>query len=243
MWAGYIQPDTVGNIISGTVGSGDLAAGVVFSGNIASGQVSQFHLSSGAVNSGHIGNAAVVSGSVASGQLFTLHVASGGFLSGAIGSGQIARFHLASGQVFSGAGASGFIDNLLWNSEQIATVETVSGFKAVCVTSGGVLALAMAGSGLRLPALGVVALNLVSGAVATLLRGGKITPTSGLDFRWSGKAGQLLYVGSGGEVVSQALLVSGQSWQRLGTAYSGGLYIGISPVVTSGGIAGPAGTF
>lgn len=220
MFPGYVFPQGGGGttVLSGAVSSGEIASGSVqgFFGpvrNIASGTVGVFDFGSGAVIAGTVGSGAVVSGNIASGQ---------------IGSGHL---------------ASGLVNNLLWDVEQLATVESVSGLKAVSVTSGGVVALAMAGSGLRLPVVGIVALNYVSGDTASVLRQGKITPTSGLDFRWSGKVGQLLYAGSGGEIVSQSLLVSGQAWQKLGFALSGSMLVQIDPSIFSGGIAGPAGTF
>jgi len=241
MFFGYIQAGGVfdpGAIVSGTVTSGDLGAGTVFSGNIASGQVSWPHIGSGAVQSGHIASGQVGSIHHASGQLTGFELGSGAIVSGRIASGQVGFGHLANVSVQSGTLASG-LNAQSWMVEQIATVETVSGVRAVCLTSGGVVAIANAASGLLLPAIGVVVGLYSSGAAAEVFRFGKFITTSGLDATWSGMAGKLLYVGSGGIVVTQSGLLSGMGWQKLGVAYSGGMFVDVDLTVLSGGYTTP----
>lgn len=154
-------------------------------------------------------------------------------LSGNIASGQVAAQHVASGVLLSGNMASGFVTNLMVQFN-LANVETVSGVKAVVVTSGGALALAMAGSGLRLPAIGVAENNGLSGEVNRVVQVGRLSTT--FDATWSGMAGKPLYVGSGGMIVTQSGLISGMSWQKLGVAFSGGIFVNVNQSITSGAI-------
>ncbi len=121
----------------------------------------------------------------------------------------------------------------------------ISGGNAVCMLSGNQWGLAMAGSGLRLPGVGVAAGNYVSGATALIVLGGRLqVGTAGSpDSNYSGQAGRHLYVGSGGLLVAQALLVSGQSWNRMGVAISGGVYVMPDLTITSGAMGGPAGNY
>jgi hypothetical protein len=67
--------------------------------------------------------------------------------------------------------------------------------------------------------------------------------TSGMDKFWSGQQGKFLLVGSGGCVVAPGLMVSGQGFQRLGVAVSGGLIVRVDSQVTSGLVGTPAGNF
>lgn len=152
-------------------------------------------------------------------------------LSGDLGSGQVGTVHAASGYPAA------------WNSDFLAAGELISGLKAVCLLSNGALGLAMAGSGLRLPAIGVVASNYVSGASAQYFWGGNVGANSGLAAGWSGMQGKHLYAGSGGQVVIQSGLLSGASWQRLGVATSGGLQLSIQLDISSGAETSPAGAF
>mgnify|MGYP001609187605 CR=1 FL=1 len=91
--------------------------------------------------------------------------------------------------------------------------------------------------------MGVVAANIASGAVSQVIVGGLVMTTSGLDLFWSGQAGKTLLAGSGGCVVAAGLMVSGQTWHRLGVAVSGGIIVQPALSMTSGAVATPAGTF
>ena len=170
----------------------------------------------------------MVSGRIASGQIGLNHLAAGAVQSGNIGSGQVGPAHLASGQ---------------YRFFLLPTVEAVSGLKAVCIASGNFIALAMAGSGLRLPTVGVIMSNYASGALAQVITAGVLPVTSGMDQYYSGQDGRLVYAGSGGGVQAIGGMVSGQAWQRLGTGYSGSMLVEISTTLTSGANATPAGNF
>ncbi len=121
--------------------------------------------------------------------------------------------------------------------DTLAAGETISG-GAQCVTlvSGNTLAVAMAGSGLRLPPLGVVTQNYLSGApnVQVSLLGRLLTPYSS---GWSGSAGASLYVGSGGMITNAAAFASGQFLARIGVAVSGGLFVNPSMMTVNSGFA------
>lgn len=246
---GYLQPNgalPTSVVVSGGVASGSVASGSVhgFFGpvrNIASGTVGVFDFGSGAVVAGSVGSGAVVSGNIASGQLGSFHIASGRLTGFELGSGSIVSGRIASGQLGYGHLASGA--NAFTNSDLFNTVELISGFAAVCLTSGNVIALAQAGSGLCLPAIGVVKDNFVSGALATVFYAGQINAPATAGALWSGQAGRPVYVGSGGAVQAGGLMVSGQGWQRMGIAVSGGVIVNVNAAITSGALTTPAGAF
>ena len=174
-----------------------------------------------AAGSGDIGSGAVT------GQ------AGGGYF--CVASGTLGSFDITSGAKVSRA------NQLV---DEYATEERISGFKAVSLNSGNNIVLAMAGSGLRLPVVGIVASNYESGQTAVVILAGKArVPVANLDANWSGKAGQHLYVGSGGHIQAQSLMVSGQGWQRLGTAFSGGMIVDIDLTILSGGYTTPPGLY
>jgi hypothetical protein len=136
---------------------------------------------------------------------------------------------------------SGLVDFFYIPTEQAIT--TTTNLKAVAISSGSFLTNAEPGSGLRMPAVGIVIADYVSGAAAQVITFGAVRIGGGADLWWSGQAGKPLYVGSGGNVQAQAKMVSGQSWQRIGVAFSGGLIVNPDVIITSGGLTGPAGTF
>lgn len=86
---GYVSPGISPGLGLGSVISGDMGNGVVFSGAIASGQLGANHLSLGCI----------FSGAVSSGQIGQFHLSPGSVNSGAIASGQIGINHLSSGSV------------------------------------------------------------------------------------------------------------------------------------------------
>ena len=241
-----LQAILSGNIGSGQIGTFHISSGAILSGKISSGQIGQFHHASGSVTSGHVGDNSIVSGSIASGTIGTFHFSSGGVLSGNIASGQIGPFHLGSGSILSGHLASGQVSRFslasgLYQYMLMTAADDISGFKAVCVTTANTVGLANAASGLRLPAVGIVASNVLAGATVQVIIGGAnvLMATAGLDATWSGFAGRMLYAGSGGMVVTQSGLLSGMAWQRLGVAISGGISLNVSPDITSGGVTVP----
>jgi hypothetical protein len=157
--------------------------------------------------------------------------------SGNIASGNVSSPHLASGAVASGNIASGAIITYsrVVVDDVLAAGETLSGpSMAVCILSGNTLGLAQAGSNLRLPAIGIVTSGpYISGAtnVTVWLAGRYLT---GFSSGWSGMQHNPLYVGSAGVVIASNLTGSGQSWQRIGVAVSGGIIVGPQNVVLSG---------
>ncbi|RJQ24612.1 hypothetical protein C4577_07525 [Candidatus Parcubacteria bacterium] len=124
-------------LTSGIITSGYIGDNAVLSGNIGSGQIAAVHLqsgiilpgtgvsvafglsgitisasggsavlTSGQVTSGYLGNNSVVSGSIASGQIASQHLANSSVLSGNLGSGQVAAVHIQSGTLLPGPGIS-----------------------------------------------------------------------------------------------------------------------------------------
>lgn len=197
--------------LSGSIGSGTIASGSVLNANIGSGQVQG------------IGGTGVPN--VASGTFTGFELGSGSVVSGRIASGQLGRFHMASGCV----------------TDLFFCEAAISGIVAVAWGSGGCfLVPAQRASGLRLPAVGVVAGNFASGANVPVIRQGLVTTAlSGLIA--SGFPGQPLYVGSGGLIINQSGFCGGASSGQgaaptaAGSGYSGALVqqVGVS---VSGGI-------
>jgi len=227
----------IGNLISGAVTSGFIASGSINlymisnggigSGNISSGNICTYHIASGQVQSGNISSGCIIgqlgSGArcIASGTIASFDLGNNVILSGNLGSGQVSPSHIASGIFFS------FLT---------PCVEMISGFRAVCMTSGNTIANANAASGLRLPSIGICTSNYISGSVCQVITFGVITVTSGMDLLWSGQAGRQLFAGSGGIICVQGSLTSGMGWNRIGIAVSGGISVMLSPEVTSGGL-------
>jgi hypothetical protein len=245
------------NIASGAILSTNIGSGAITSGAIASGQIGEFHLGSGCVRSGsiasgqfagvHLASGVFVSGIIASGVISWVNIAAGGLLSGNIGSGQIGSVHIADGAITATNIGSGQIDSIHITQTTVAAQasriittnfnagELISGIKAVCMGSGGVILAAQAGSGLRLPAIGVTMSGALSGTACTVVSYGRIFNTaSGMIS--SGFDGTLLYTGSGGYVVSrsgftnaggtlQAPFLSGDMQQSIGISVSGGMFV------------------
>jgi hypothetical protein len=130
------------------------------------------------------------------------------------------------------------------------TEEIVSGSVAVCLSQSGNIRIAMASVSGRMPAVGVVFQNTLSGLPANVYTAGAFQFTSGLvDF--SGYLGQSLFVGRSGQIVTTSGsfnsggLLSGDVIQPIGYALnSGGGMMGIAAslpfvasLVLSGNIA------
>jgi hypothetical protein len=230
----HIAADSIlsGHIGDNTIVSGNVAANAVTSGNIASGAVGSPHLAIGSVISGHIGNNAVTSGNIAS---------------GAVGSPHIAANSIVSGHITSGTQIS-YSRNL---KDIFDCAELISGVKAVAIGSGtgaqGNLPIVRAerASGLRLPAIGVTISGNLSGQTCeVVLYGTVITSASGMIA--SGFPGKLMYVGSGGMIISLsgmtgvssgAAFVSGHYQQAIGIAISGGVFVQPSTTITRSGFS------
>ena len=92
--------------------------------------------------------------------------------------------------------------------------EAISGGRPVSLTQSGTIWTAMASVSGRMPAIGIVASNYLSGAEVSLFIEGKITTTF-LDF--SGWPGQPVYVGASGDLsASGAPVASGNVQQLVG---------------------------
>jgi len=95
-----------------------------------------------------------------------------------------------------------------------------------------------------LPVIGVVASGWLSGDPALVITRGPIrVPVAGLDGTWSGMGGRPLFAGSGGMVVTFSGMLSGMGYQRLGVAFSGGIFVSPDVSITSGAVSTPAGNF
>jgi hypothetical protein len=123
---GYIQPSIQAgstDILSGAVGSGDLAPNVVNSGNVSSGAImgaaggGPFNIASGTLTWNDLGSGAIRSGHIASGQVGFRHLSFNAVNSGNIAAQQVASGHmdpefisnLGGGSVGSGAVLSGAV--------------------------------------------------------------------------------------------------------------------------------------
>lgn len=192
-------------------------------------------VASGIVSSGEIGNAAVTSGSYASGSIGTFHISSGGILSGNIASGQLGQFHHGSGAINSGQVGSGLVVTYSRNvmDDTLTTAETVSGGFPVAIESGGRLVNAQAGSGLRMPAVGVAANNGLSGASVNYVTFGRLQLTSGMDSLFSGQVGRPLWIAAAGGLTATKPVATALA-QRMGIAVSGGLMVNPDMLTQSG---------
>jgi hypothetical protein len=129
------------------------------------------------------------------------------------------------------------------------------GIRAVCIASGSLLRRAECGSGLRLPAIGVVYSGILSGQTGTVYTFGNVrvpgltlAQSSGLNNGISGFQGRPLDVGSGGRSVNQSgfwvggvqqpPFLSGNMQQQIGIAISGGIFVMPSPRITRSGFQG-----
>ena len=226
----YINPSTVAVTQAGGVGSGALGDGSVNSGNIGSGQIGTFHVASGQFTGFELGSGAIVSGRIASGQIGTGHLADGSVTSGDIASGAIHVYHHASGDVVRAAAAvvpfqSGIIP--------LITEEIISGVRAVNISQSGGIRIAMGSVSGRMPAIGVVIDNVLSGIPANVYTQGFFQVTSGMS-DYSGWLGKPVWVGRSGQVVqwsgafnSGGLNVAsgGDFLQRIGVAINSGAFL------------------
>ena len=228
-FGGYITPLNVPTG-GGSVSSGDVAPGSVTSGVVASGAVTgqagggYFVIASGTITTNDIGSGAIVSGLIASGQLSTYSFASGA---------TIARAQFVA-PVYSGTA---------WS---LLTEETISGVRAVCISQSGNLRVAMAAVSGRMPAVGVIIDDVVSGIRANVYTQGVIQFTSGLfsalshfgEPVWVGRSGNLVVISGG---LGSGGFASGDIGQKAGVALalgSGGVFLNLSMTTCSGGPLG-----
>ncbi len=227
-----------------------LTSFVTRSGNLASGQVGWPHLASGAVRSGALGDASVLSGNIGSGQVASGHLTSGliaalgsvtllsgqvtsGFLgdnsvvSGSIASGQLSSYNMASGAVIDfSMGVTPWFPGLF---PTITAGERIFAGHAVCLSTSGLLNIAMASVSGRMPAIGCANSAVLSGNSCSILTAGTFQFGAGV-VDYSGYTGQLLYVGRSGDIVT----ISG-SWNS-GGLQSGDIVQPVGFVTNSGGM-------
>ena len=186
-----------------------------------------FFIGSGQVVSGKIGNAAVVSGSIASGSIGHFHVASGAITSGQLGVAGTPTGTNFLRDDFNWATPAANNAEILIDSTFI-TAELISGGRAVALNTSGRLQIAMASVSGRMPAIGVLETNVLSGQSATIVQKGRAISPS---FNFSGQIGNPMYVGASGTIETTAF--SGSEVQSLGVAAfaSGGtaneLFVGL----------------
>lgn len=239
-----------GIILSGVdVGSGALWGSRGPTALIASGTVAGDDLGSGAIVSGHIGDSVIIGGSISgivrnisSGTLGPVDLASGTIFAGAGIGVTIALSGITVTNLSGGAGSTGqasgiavthaqdlvpFFSGSVWT---ITTEETISGIRAVQISPSGNLRVAMASISGRMPAIGIVWDNVLSGIQANVYTDGVCQATSGLvDF--SGYLSQVLVVGRSGEVVKTSGswcsggFASGDQIQRVGVVRNSGSFL------------------
>ena len=243
----------VPNLASGTVNANNLGSGSVISGHVGSGTIYGHlgtlpHISSGSFTGFELGSGSIVSGRVASGQIGFGHLANASVQSGTVASGQIASGHLASGLI-SNLGISGYFDDTFTTAELISGGGTAV---AVAFTQSGTIQTAMASVSGRMPAVGIVTSNYLSGATATFYWGGRVF-ASGAFLNFSGWMNQPVYVGRSGQLsASGAPTSSGDIQQIIGVSFQqSGIFMSLgdplesviagSGDVGSGAITGQAG--
>jgi hypothetical protein len=197
--------------VIGFITSGDIGANAVISGNIASGTIT--------------GQAAGGVFMIASGSIGTNDLASG-VGGGVPASGSLTTYQFVSGAVAPDAqGVTPYVSGSP-RSVAVLTGETISGIRAVSINQSGALQVAMASVSGRMPSVGVVVDNVLSGIQVNVYTAGYFLPSSGLN-QFSGYEGQNLYVGRSGQLVTvsgswnSGGLLSGDWVQSIGWAFNG----------------------
>ena len=246
---------------SGAVSHFQIGSGAVLSGNIGSGQIASGHLASGLLSiidnsiilSGRIGSGAVngfgqsglpsAGRMVASGSIGGFDIANVAIASGHLEVNQISRRHLFAGDAAPGFGATTAWGTAIGPNNLFAGQGQMSGGAVALSTNASgflVAVLAERQSGLRLPAIGVLVSGAVSGGNCLVITHGFVPDSFMIA---SGYVGQLLYVGSGGHIVTQSgdtglasgpLQISGSVIQRIGVRVSGGMLVMPDMAITSG---------
>lgn len=167
--------------------------------------------------------------------------------SGDIGSGAVlgqagsGNFNIASGTIITydcGSGLTAarsqlvvpFYSGTSWN---LLTGEVVSGCRAVSVSQSGFLQVAMASISGRMPAIGIVIDNVLSGLQANVYSHGDVQLTSGLA-DYSGYLGKPVWIGRSGQIVTVSgsfnsgglnLASGGDFIQRAGVIINSGRFL------------------
>jgi hypothetical protein len=221
---------------SGAIRSGHVGDTAVVSGSFASGSISNFKLASGSINSGHVGSGSVVGAgipgagrSVASGSIFGPDLASGAAVSGHLGDASVNSGTIASGVVGTPHMASGTQIDIaeLLIDDNFITSETVSGGRAVAYDASGAIHIAMAALPDRMPAVGVVVDNILSGQVVRVYHKGRVYSTQ---LNVSGALGLPVFVGNSGELQAVQPALSGSIVQAIGEGITAsGVMVGHVP--------------
>ena len=178
---------------------------------------------------------------------------SGDVGSGAITGQAISGFYcVASGTLGTYDAASGFtaarsqataplFSGTSWN---LLTAEAISGVRAVAVNQSGQLQVAMAAVSGRMPAVGIVIDNVLSGIQANVYTGGLLQFGSGLA-DYSGYTGKRAWIGRSGQVTtisgsfSSGGFASGDLGQVVGViTNSGAVLVNLDLTIRSGGPLG-----
>lgn len=173
------------------------------------------------------------------------HVGSGAVLGQALGVGNIASGSLgtydhASGCTVARAQAvAPLYSGLPWNQ---ITAEIISGVRAVGYDQSGHIQIAMASVSGRMPAVGIIIDNVLSGISANVYTQGFFQFSSGLA-DYSGFLGRRVFVGRSGQLVTvsgaNGAWLSGDFGQAMGNVTgSGSVLVNVSQVVFSGGPLG-----
>jgi hypothetical protein len=169
-------------------------------------------------------------------------VGSGSIVSGNVQSGQLSTYHLSSGTI---ASISQYVSTYASGTNVTnMTQEIISGVRAVHITQSGHIRIAMASVSGRMPAIGVVWDNVLSGIQCNVYTDGVLQFTSGLGL-FSGSIGSPVWVGRSGQITLISGLfnpngfASGDYGQKMGiVSNSGAVCFRVDPTVWSGGPMG-----
>lgn len=168
-------------------------------------------------------------------------------VSGDLGSGVVTTYDFSSGVVapfsmgtlsfMSGVSASGI------NPINAKTEETISGIRAVHLTTSGTLRIAMASVSGRMPSIGIAVDNALSGLELNVYTYGRVpVSASGAYLFGSGQIGSRLWVGRSGNIATVSGSWSSGGWasgdlgQLVGIiANSGNFLLNLENQILSGG--------
>lgn len=239
-----------GAIVSGLIASGQVGQGHYASGSVQGSLAGTSTVASGTFGPNDLGSGSILSGHLASGQVGAGHLSTDAVLSGSVASGQLGTDHHASGTVVTNTNA--VIQFQSGTGYSVITEEPISGGRAVALSPSGRIRIAMASVSGRMPAVGVLLSNTLSGIQPSqIILTGFHQFTSGLN-DYSGYLAGRVWVGRSGHIVTTSGSwnsgghLSGDIGQLLGnTVNSGGVLFNIVPMMVSGGPLGiqPGGPF